>query len=87
MERELFTDSVFERKPAVFDGIEVWGIRRQEFARTSRPCDELFGLLRLVKGGVVVEHDLPRLEDGHQTVLDIGLKGRSCSSPQRRKGQ
>lgn len=74
VEGELFTDGVFEWEPAVFDGIEVRGIRRQEFARAPRPGDELFGLLRLVKGGIVVQYDLSWLEDRHQTVLDIGLE-------------
>lgn len=86
MEGELFTDGVFERKPPVFDGIEVRGVRRQEFARAPRPGDELFGLLRLVEGGSVVQHELPRLEDGHQTVLDLGLKECRSAVPLKDEG-
>jgi hypothetical protein len=74
VERQLFTDSVCERDPAMFDGVEVGGVRGQEFAPAARPFDKLAGLLRLVKGCIVIQHHLPGLEDGHQTVLPIGLK-------------
>jgi len=74
MEGELFADLLFEREPAVFDGVEVGGVRWQEFACTPRPGKELVGLRRLVKGGIVVQHDLPRLQDGHQTVLHVSLE-------------
>ena len=73
MEGELFADGVLERAPAVLDGVEVRGVGRQEFARTPCAFDGLLGLRRLVEGGVVVEYDLPGLEDGDQTVRDIGL--------------
>lgn len=86
MERELFADGMFEGEPAVFDGIEVGGIGRQECAGAPRLGDELLGLLRLVEGGVVVEHELPRLEDRHQTVLDIGLKQGGSAVPLKDEG-
>lgn len=86
MKRELFTDGMFEREPAVLNGIEVRGIRRQEFARAPRPGDALLDLLRLVKTGIIVQHDLSRLENGHQTVLDIGLEQGGRAVPLKDEG-
>lgn len=74
MEGELFADLLFEREPTVLNGIEVRGVRRQEFTGTACAFDELPRFLRLVKAGVVVQPDLPWLEDRHQTVLDVGLE-------------
>jgi hypothetical protein len=40
-----------------------------------------------MEGGVVVQHDLPWLEDGHQTVLDISLKERRIAVPLKDEGR
>jgi len=74
MEGELLADLLFEGEPTVLNGIEIWGVRRQEFPGAACAFDELPRFLRLMKAGVVVQHDLSGLKDGHQTVLDVGLE-------------
>ena len=86
MKREVFADGLFEREPPVLNGIEVGGVWREEFAGTAGSFDELLSLGRVVKGSIVVQYNLPRLEHGHQTVLDIGLKERRRAVPFKNKG-
>lgn len=73
MEGELCANFILEREPTVLNGIEVRGVRRQEFAGTACAFNELPRFLRLVAGGLVVQHALPWLADGDHPVLAIGF--------------
>lgn len=58
----------------MFNGIEVGGVRRQEFLGAAYALDELASFGRLVEAGIIVDHNLSRFEDRHQTLLSIGLE-------------
>jgi len=86
LKREVFADGLFEREPPMRNGIEVGGIRREEFAGTAGSFDELLSLDRVVKGSLVVPYNLPRLEHGHHTVLNLSLKEHRRAVPFKNKG-
>jgi len=63
VERQVFTDALFEGKPAVLNGIKIWGVGRQEFLRAARLFNEPAGLGGLMEAGVVIDHNLPGIEN------------------------
>lgn len=87
VEREQLTDALFKRKPAVFDGVQIRGVRRQEFLSAARACNELASFGGLMKTRVVVDHHLPGFEDWHPTVLDLGFKERGVAGPLEDEGR
>ena len=86
IERQGFADALFEGKPAVLNGIEIWGVGRQEFLRAPGSCNELAGFGGLMEAGVVVDHELSWFQDGHQTVLDIRFKEGRVAGPLEHEG-
>lgn len=86
VERQGFTDALFEGKPAVLPGIQLRGVGRQEFLRTPGLGNELASLGGLRETGVVIDPELAWLEDGHQTVLDIRLKERRVAGSLEHEG-
>jgi len=77
---------LFEGKPAVLNGIQIRGVGRQKFLRTPGLCNELASFGGLMETGVVIDHDLTWLEDGHQTVLDIRVKERRVAGSLEHEG-
>jgi hypothetical protein len=74
VERQVCPDELFEGKPAVLNGVQIRGIGRQEFLGAASALNELAGFGRLVETGIVVDHNLSRFQNRHQTVLDIGFE-------------
>ncbi len=61
----VFADAIFERGPVVFDGIEVWGVRRPIAYGAAHASQERGHRGRLMETGVIEKDDL------------AGLKGRA----------
>ncbi|HJY82538.1 MAG TPA: hypothetical protein VKK81_15835 [Candidatus Binatia bacterium] len=79
VERQVLTDTLFEGKPAVLNGVKIRGVGRQEFLRAASAFNKLAGCGGLMEPGVVINHHLSWFADGHQTVLDIRFK--ACIRP------
>ena len=43
VERKQLTDALFERKPVVFNGVQIQGVRWQEFLSAARAFNEPAG--------------------------------------------
>jgi hypothetical protein len=87
VERKVFPDALFEGKPPVLNGVEVWGVGGQEFLRAAGPCNEVASFGGLLEAGVVIEHQLARLEDRHQPGLNIGVEERGRARALEHKGR
>lgn len=87
VEREQRTDALFERKPAVFNGVQIWGVGRQEFLGAARAFNELAGFGGLMETGVVIDHNLSWFQDRHQTVLEVRFKERGVAGPLEHQGR
>ena len=79
VEREQLTDALFERKPAVCNGVQIWGVGGQEFLGAARAFNELAGFGGLRETGVIIDHTLSWFEDRHQTVLEVRCKERGVA--------
>ncbi len=87
VERKVFPDALFEGKPPVLNGVEVWGVWGQEFLRAAGPCNEVASFGGLMEAGVVIDHKLSRFEDRHQTVLNLGVEERGSARALEHKGR
>lgn len=87
VERQVFTDALFEGKPAVLNGIKIRGVGRQEFLRAASAFNKLAGFGGLMEAGVVIDHNLSWFEDWHQTVLDIRVKECRIAGPLEHEGR
>ena len=87
VEGQVFTDALFEGKPAVLNGIQIRGVGRQEFLRAASAFDKLAGFGGLMEAGVVIDHNLSWCEDWHQTVLDIRFKECGVAGPLEHEGR
>lgn len=85
-ERQVFADALFEGKPIVFDRVEVWGVGRQEFLPTPGLFNKAARFGGLMDTSVVIDHNLSRFEDGHQTVLHVSFKERGVTSSLEHQG-
>jgi hypothetical protein len=86
VERQVFPDAVFEGPPVVRNGVEVWGVRGQEFLRAPGPLNEAASFGGLMETGVVIDHKLSWFQNGGQTVLNVGFKARGVASPREHEG-
>jgi hypothetical protein len=86
VERQGFTDALFEGKPAVLNGIQIRGVGWQEFLRTARAFNEPARLGGLMEAGVIIDHHLPGFENRHQAVVDIRFKEGGVAGPLEHEG-
>ena len=86
VERQGFTDALFEGKPAVLNGVKIGRVGRQEFLRAASACDKLAGFGGLMETGIVIDHDLAWGEAWHQTVLKIRVKECRIAGPLEHEG-
>ena len=64
----------------LFDGIEVWTVRREEEQPGARGADGAAHGLPLVAAKIIHNHNVARLERWNQELLDIGGEGAACGS-------
>ncbi len=82
---QMLANAAFEPRPAVLDFVEVGRIGRQIEKLSPRLLNQLLNASAFVKGGVIQNHHLPRLQHGHQAGFHPGFKHHPITSPFNRE--
>lgn len=69
-----FAEEGFELGEDHLDRVEIWAVGREKEQMGSGGSDGPPGTGRLVAAEIVEDHDVPRLEGRHQTLLDPGCE-------------
>ena len=82
----VFTEA-FDRSEVVFDGVQVWRVRRQEQESGHFAFDQLLGLGTFVEGGVIHDHYMRVVQKGAELGFQPPIEdGRVARSVKQDRG-